>query len=375
MDAPGGEVKSGTDADDRGEHVREGPVRIPVVQMPSLAVVVCQPRMRGLGGHLFIQEHGATLGLRLIDDPQPVVDDPSSRGMIFLGGGESHCHPELMGALHDSLPGGGPVVGERGGQQYRILSVRVELHKAITAFLIYAPHDTHFIRRARLDRDRLMTVLGTGVSLTASGAMALTALGMVLTPGPNMIYLVSRSINQGRTAGLISLAGTGVGFVIYMTMANLGLAVVFVAVPGLYIGFKVVGVAYLAWLAWQALRPGGRGAFENQQLQRDSSFRLFRMGMVTNLLNPKAAIMYLALIPQFIDQSASDTTAQGFTLGSIQIVVSMTVNAGIVVCAGTIAGYLGTRPSWILWQRRLTGTMLGLVAIVLAREVPERASI
>ena len=206
-------------------------------------------------------------------------------------------------------------------------------------------------------------------------AMVLTALVMVLTPGPNMIYLVSRSISQGRGAGLISLAGTGVGFVIYMLMANLGLAVVFVAVPWLFIGFKAAGVLYLAFLAWQALRPGGRGVFDVRELPRDSSARLFRMGLVTNLLNPKAAIMYLTLIPQFIDPNRGSPTVQGLTLGAIQIAVSLAVNAVIVIAAGTIAIFLTRRPSWATWQRRVTGTLLGTVALVLAREVPDRAHV
>lgn len=205
--------------------------------------------------------------------------------------------------------------------------------------------------------------------------MVVTALGMVLTPGPNMMYLVSRSISQGRTAGLISLAGTGVGFVIYMAMANLGLAIVFVAVPWLFIGFKAAGAAYLGYLAWQALKPGGRGLFETQQLQRDSAFRLFRMGLVTNLLNPKAAIMYLALIPQFIDPHRGNSTAQGFALGTLQITVSLAVNALIVVAAGAIAAFIQNRPAWATWQRRITGTLLGGVAVVLAREVPARAQV
>lgn len=78
-----------------------------------------------------------------------------------------------------------------------------------------------------------MTLVDTlwPVSLGAAGAMALASLAMVLTPGPNMVYLTSRSISQGRRAGLVSLAGTGVGFGIYMLVANLGLAVVFIAVP------------------------------------------------------------------------------------------------------------------------------------------------
>jgi threonine/homoserine/homoserine lactone efflux protein len=190
-----------------------------------------------------------------------------------------------------------------------------------------------------------------------------------------MMYLVSRSISQGRGAGLISLGGTAAGFLIYMTMANLGLAVVFVLVPWLFMAFKAVGAAYLGYLAWQALKPGGRGLFETHTLDRDSAGRLFRMGLITNLLNPKAAIMYLALIPQFIDPARGHTIAQGFLLGGVQITVSMVVNAAIVITAGSIASLIARRPSWATWQRRITGTLLGAVALMLAREVPARARV
>ena len=213
------------------------------------------------------------------------------------------------------------------------------------------------------------------VSWTAMAGMVVTAGAMVLTPGPNMIYLVSRSISQGRTAGLISLAGTGVGFLAYLTLANVGLAVVFVAVPWLFRGFKAAGALYLGYLAWQALRPGGRGPFETADLPRDSAGKLFRMGLLTNLLNPKAAIMYLALIPQFIDPARGHTAAQGFLLGGVQITVSMLVNAAIVVAAGAVAALIARRPSWAAWQRRITGTLLGAVALLLAREVPQRARV
>ncbi|WP_200920178.1 LysE family translocator [Agreia sp. Leaf210] len=188
--------------------------------------------------------------------------------------------------------------------------------------------------------------LTSPVSATAAVAMVVTALTMVLTPGPNMIYLASRSIGQGRRAGLISLAGTGVGFVVYMLIANLGLAVVFVAVPWLFIGLKAAGVVYLAYLAWQALRPHGRGVFGIRDLPRDSCSRLFRMGLVTNLLNPKVAIMYLTVIPQFIDTQRGSPVAQGLCLGLLQIGVSLTVNALIVVAAGSIASVLARRPRW-----------------------------
>ncbi|MFB2586820.1 LysE family translocator [Herbiconiux liukaitaii] len=207
------------------------------------------------------------------------------------------------------------------------------------------------------------------MNAAAATGMAVTALGMVLTPGPNMIYLVSRSLSQGRAAGLISLAGTGVGFVVYLTMANLGLAVVFVAVPWLFTALKAAGVAYLAWLAWQTLRPGGRGVFESRPIRHDSRGRLFRMGLVTNLLNPKTALLYLALIPQFIDPAEGDPTAQGFALGAIQIAVSLTVNAAFVLTAAAFSGALAARPAWTIWQRRASGTLLAGAAVVLALDL------
>ena len=212
------------------------------------------------------------------------------------------------------------------------------------------------------------------VGTAAVLGMTAVALGMVLTPGPNMVYLVSRSISQGWQAGMVSLAGTAAGFVVYMTLANVGLAAVFVVVPWLYVGLKVAGACYLLYLAWRTLRPGGRSPFEAQDLPRDSRATLFRMGLLTNLLNPKAAIMYLALIPQFIDPTAGSVMGQGFVLGGVQIGVSVLVNAGIVLAAGSIAVFLRSRPTWMRWQRRATGTLLGAVGVKLAIDAPSPAT-
>ncbi|MET9070867.1 LysE family translocator [Streptomyces sp. NPDC004232] len=198
--------------------------------------------------------------------------------------------------------------------------------------------------------------------------VGLVALGMVLTPGPNMIYLVSRSITQGRRAGMISLGGVALGFLVYLLAANLGLSVVFTAVPGLYVTVKLAGAAYLAYLAWNALKPGGVPVFAPQDVSHDSPRRLFTMGLMTNLLNPKIAIMYVSLIPQFIDLGKGHVLLQGLLLGSVQIVVSIAVNLAIVLAAGTIAVFLARRPSWLRMQRWVMGTVLGGLALSLAAD-------
>ena len=181
-------------------------------------------------------------------------------------------------------------------------------------------------------------------SNSSLAAFALVSFGLVLTPGPNMIYLISRSISQGRMAGLVSLGGVALGFVFYMLCAALGITALIFAIPYAYDALRLGGAAYLAWLAWQALRPGGRSAFEVRTLSADSPRKLFLMGFVTNLLNPKIAMLYLALLPQFIDPAAGSVFTQSLALGAIQIVISLSVNALIAMAAGTIALFLADAP-------------------------------
>lgn len=194
-------------------------------------------------------------------------------------------------------------------------------------------------------------------------AFALVALGLALTPGPNMVYLISRSINQGRAAGLISLGGVALAFVLYLLCAALGITALLLTVPLAYDAMRLAGALYLLYLAWQALRPGGRSPFQVRQLERDRPHKLFAMGFLTNLLNPKAAVLYLSLLPQFITPGHGNVLQQSLVLGSTQMAISLTVNALIVLMAGTIAGFLAGRPLWLAAQRWLMGTVLaGLAA-------------
>jgi threonine/homoserine/homoserine lactone efflux protein len=203
------------------------------------------------------------------------------------------------------------------------------------------------------------------VSTAAVVGIALVALGLVLTPGPNMIYLVSRSISQGRRAGLVSLLGVAAGFGVYLAAAAAGLAAVFLAVPAAYTALKLVGTGYLLYLAWQAVRPGGTNAFAPKQLPLDPPRRLFAMGLLTNLLNPKIAVLYLSLLPQFIDPDRGSVALQSLALGSIQVAIAIAGNAVIIVLAGSLAMTMARRPGVARAQRWVMGSCLGAFGVKL----------
>jgi threonine/homoserine/homoserine lactone efflux protein len=194
----------------------------------------------------------------------------------------------------------------------------------------------------------------------------LAALGLVLTPGPNMIYLVSRSLCQGRKAGLISLAGVVVGFVFHIVAVSFGLTAVFMAVPLAYDALKFLGAAYLLWMAWQAVRPGATTLFETKELSVDSPAKLFRMGFLTNVLNPKVAVFYMSLFPQFTSPEHGSLLMQNFTLGITQVMVSASVNIVIVLSASRISEWFKTRPVWAQAQRYVMGSILAGLALRLA---------
>ncbi|WP_299538920.1 LysE family translocator [uncultured Streptomyces sp.] len=202
------------------------------------------------------------------------------------------------------------------------------------------------------------------ITVAAVAGVALIELGMALIPGPNMIHPASRAITQGRRAGLISLGGTAVGFVCYLLAAAAGLSALFAAVPLAYTVVKLAGAAYLAYLAWGMLKPGGRSPFAPAgDLPPISDARLFTTGLLTNLLNPKIALLYAALLPQFLDPHSGPAWAQMLQLGAVQIVVGVGVNGLIMLGAARVSGFLAARPRAMAAQRFAAGGLLGVFAL------------
>jgi threonine/homoserine/homoserine lactone efflux protein len=197
---------------------------------------------------------------------------------------------------------------------------------------------------------------------------ALVALALVLTPGPNMIYCISRTLCQGRAAGMVSLGGVAAGFVVHLLAASFGLTALLLAVPLAFTVIKVVGAAYLLWLAWQAVKPGGLSPFETRVLPNDPPRTLFLMGFMTNLLNPKVAMFYLSFFPQFLHPERGQLLLQSLSLGAVQITVSMVVNSLLIFFAAGLSVFLNRSMGWMRVQRYVMGTVLGVLALRLLAE-------
>ena len=195
---------------------------------------------------------------------------------------------------------------------------------------------------------------------------AALSLGLALTPGPNMLYLVSRTLAQGTQAGVVSLFGCQFGSLVIALLAAAGITAALLAIPYAWDVLRLGGAAYLAWLAWQCVRPGGRPIFSPQPMPREGSVKLFSLGAATALLNPKVALFYMAVLPPFLAPERGDVFAQAAILGVVQVLVCTIFDGLLVLSAGGVSRFLTGRPFWMAAQRWVLGTALGLLAVKLA---------
>lgn len=195
----------------------------------------------------------------------------------------------------------------------------------------------------------------------------LAALILVISPGPNMIYLISKSITQGKKSGLISLMGVVCGFMFHIIMVSFGLTAVLLAVPFAYTVLKTLGTIYLLYLAYQAIKPNSKNIFDvNRNTAYDGPKKLFTIGFLTNVLNPKVAVFYLSFFPQFIKPEYGSVLTQSLELGVIQVLVSFSVNFLIVLTAAKVALFFNNNPSWIKVQKWFMASVLTYLAVKMA---------
>ncbi len=148
--------------------------------------------------------------------------------------------------------------------------------------------------------------------------------------------------------------------------AAFGLTALLLAVPLAFGVIKAIGAAYLLWLAWQALKPGGSGPFQTRSLPAHSTGTLLRMGFLTNLLNPKVALFTLSFFPQFLHPENGSVLLQALQLGAVQITASAAVNTMMIFGAASITGLLSRSQAWMRAQRYVMGSVLAFLALRVA---------
>ena len=194
----------------------------------------------------------------------------------------------------------------------------------------------------------------------------LAALIMVLSPGPNMIYLISRSLSQGKKAGIISLLGVMCGFLFHILMVSFGLTAIFFAVPYAFIVVKFLGIGYLLYLAYSTVKSKNKIFDADQNLKSDKPLKLFNIGLLTNVLNPKMAVFYLSFFPQFIKPEYGSILGQSFQLGIVQIIISFSINFLIVISAAKMASWFSKKPIWLRIQKWFMASVLTGLAVKMA---------
>jgi threonine/homoserine/homoserine lactone efflux protein len=215
-----------------------------------------------------------------------------------------------------------------------------------------------------------MGIVGLGIEKI--GLFALAVALLALTPGPVWVYLLSRTLAQGRRAGYFSLLGVMAGVMVHLFLAAFGLSVLLMAMPLAFEAIKLAGCAYLLWLAWQTLRGGGM-SFTPQPLDPVPDRVLLRQAMTAAIVNPKLAMFYLSLFPQFIAPERGSVLLQSLVLGAVHVTVSTLVDGALVTLAGFLAAWFATRPLWLRTQRWFLGTAFGGLALWLAL-TPQRAA-
>lgn len=183
------------------------------------------------------------------------------------------------------------------------------------------------------------------------------ALVLLAIPGPAVLYVTSRSIGLGRSAGLVSALGIGVGTLVHVAAAAVGLSALLMSSAAVFGGVKYLGAAYLIYLGAQKLRRqesfGAMGDATRLKLNR-----VFAQGVIVNVLNPKTALFFFAFLPQFVDTSRGGIAGQILFLGLLFAVMGVLSDSLWALCAGTVADWLRGNTRWMQTQRYLSGGML-----------------
>jgi threonine/homoserine/homoserine lactone efflux protein len=198
------------------------------------------------------------------------------------------------------------------------------------------------------------------------------ALALLVTPGPSVLYIVTRSIDQGRKAGLVSVLGVGAGTLFHIAAAAFGVSALLLSSALAFNIVKYVGAAYLIYL-------GVRKLFEPEQLMQPETIgqanlaRVFTQGVLVNLLNPKTALFFFAFLPQFVDISRGAVAVQILFLGGVLVVMGMLSDGSYALLAGTFGRWLKGNTRFLRAQRYVAGSVYIALGVTTALSSPGKS--
>lgn len=192
-------------------------------------------------------------------------------------------------------------------------------------------------------------------NLASLGVFAVAALALLLTPGPAVLYIVARSIEQGRVAGLVSVCGITTGTLVHILAASLGLSALLASSALAFSIVKYAGAAYLITIGVRRILDRRAAPASPTGLPPRSLWRLYRDGFVVNLLNPKTALFFLAFLPQFVDPSRGAAAFQIAVLGLLFALMGFTSDGLYALAAGSAGRWLRRNNSALRWERYVTG--------------------
>lgn len=184
----------------------------------------------------------------------------------------------------------------------------------------------------------------------------LATLALNLTPGPDMLYTATRSLGQGRKAGIASALGIGTGTIVHIVAATFGLSAILSYSAFTFMAIKYLGAAYLIYLGIKTLRSKAQ-LHLGKDVSKDSTSRIFWQGVITNVLNPKVALFFLSFLPQFVNPERSSVGLQLTTLGVLFDISGTTVLLVIAIAVGHASGWLENRPTFWKLQKWFTGSV------------------
>jgi threonine/homoserine/homoserine lactone efflux protein len=206
--------------------------------------------------------------------------------------------------------------------------------------------------------------------LTLLGLFVIASLALLVTPGPAVLYIIARSVQQGRAAGLVSVLGIHLGTSVHVAAAALGLSALLMSSALAFAVVKDLGAAYLIWLGIRTLMAKENDA-DAPAPPRAPLARIFRDGFVVNLLNPKTALFFLAFLPQFVVPAWGGVHWQILVLGAIFMALGILSDGAYALAAGSFADWLRGNRRFQRFQRRFAGTAfigLGLTAALAGRK-------